>query len=138
MNWKQFIIAVIVGFIALGVMDYVIHELILGGAYEPLAGTVLRAREDMNSNLWAMILAEIIFVVMFVWIYTFGVKGKGLMEGVRYGLYIGLLYSIVPSVGIWAMIPVSGWLCWMWIIFSLIETIILGLIVGAIYKTVRA
>jgi len=92
----------------------------------------------MNSKLWAMILAEIIFVVMFVWIYTFGVKGKGLMEGVRYGLYIGLLYSIVPSVGIWAMIPVSGWLCWMWIIFSLIETIILGLIVGAIYKTVRA
>jgi len=43
MNWKQFIIAVIVGFIALGVMDYVIQELILGGAYEPLAGTVFRA-----------------------------------------------------------------------------------------------
>ena len=138
MNWKQFIIAVIVGFIALGVMDYIIHEVILGAAYAPLAGTVFRTREDVNSRMWAMLLGELIFVVMFVWIYTFGFKGKGIVEGVRYGLYIGLMFSIVASLSAWAMVPITGWLALMWTIFGLIESIILGLIVGAIYKTVRA
>jgi hypothetical protein len=137
MNWKQFFIAVIVGFIALGVMDYIIHELILSSAYEPLAGTVFRTEEDMNSKMWAMILGEIIFVIMFVWIYTYGVRGKGPMEGVRYGLYVGLMFSVISGLGTWASVPITAWLAWMWIIFGLIETIILGLIVGSIYKTVR-
>jgi hypothetical protein len=137
MNWKQFVIAVIVGFIALWVMDYLVHELILGSAYEPFAGTVFRTEEDMMSKLWAMILGEIIFVLMFVWVYTYGVKGKGAMEGVRYGLYIGLMFSVVSGLGMWASTPITAWLAWMWIIFGVIETIILGLIVGSIYKTVR-
>jgi len=138
MNWKQFFIAAIVGFVALFALDYFIHEVLLGGAYEPLMGTVFRTQEDMFSKMWAMILGQIVFMLMFVWIYTFGVRGKGVMEGLRYGLYIGLMFSVIAGAGTWATTPISGWLAWMWIIFGLIETIILGLIVGAIYKTVRA
>lgn len=137
MNWKQFVIAVIVALVALGVMDYLINVVILGDAYESLMGTIFRTEEDMCSKMWAMYIGEFIFVLMFVWIYTYGVRGRGIMEGFRYGIYIGLLYMPISSLAMWAMLPVSGWLAWMWMIFGLIEMIILGLIVGAIYKTAK-
>lgn len=138
MNWKQFFIAAIVGLIALLAMDFVINVLILGGIYAPFKGTIFRTDEAMNSRMWAMILGEIIFVAMFVWIYTFGLKGKGAVEGLRYGLYVGLLFSPVSALGTWATVPINAAITWSWMISGLIETMILGLIIGAIYKTVRA
>ena len=137
MNWKQFIIAVIVGLVALGAMDFIVNVLLLGNAYAPLMGTVFRSEVDMNSKMWAMYLGEFIFVLLFVWVYTHGLKGKGIMEGLRYGLYIGLMLWVLSSLAMWAMFPVTAWLAWMWAIFGIIEMIILGLIVGAIYKTAK-
>ncbi len=138
MNWKQFVIAVIVGFVALGVMDFIVNVVLLADAYESLMGTVFRSEVDMNSKMWAFYLGEFIFVLLFVWVYSYGLKGKGIMEGLRYGLYIGLMLWVLSSLAMWAMFPVTAWLAWMWIIFGVIEMVILGLIVGAIYKTVRA
>ncbi len=137
MNWKRFVIAVIVVFVAMGVMDFIINVVILGDACEPLIGTIFRSQDDMNSKMWAIYVGELIFALMFVWIYTHGVKGKGIMEGFRYGLYIGLLFMPVSAAAMWAMIPISCWLAWMWTIFGIIEIIILGLIAGAIYKTAK-
>ncbi len=137
MNWKQFVIAVIVAFVALGAMDFIINVVLLGDAYESLMGTVFRSEADMNSKMWAFYLGEFIFVLLFVWVYTYGVKGKGIMEGLRYGLYIGLMLWVMSSLAMWAMFPVTAWLAWMWMIFGVIEMVILGLIVGAIYKTAK-
>lgn len=137
MNWKQFVIAVIVGFVALSAMDFVINVVILADAYAPLEGTVFRNKADMDSKMWAFFLGEFIFVLMFIWVYSHGLKGKGIMEGLRYGLYVGLMLWVLSSLAMWAMFPVSAWLAWMWAIFGVIEMVILGLIVGAIYKTVR-
>lgn len=138
MDWKKFVIAAIVVLVALGVMDYIINVLILADAYEPLMGTTFRAEDEMNSRMWAMYVGEILFAFMFVWIYTYGIKGKGIMEGFRYGLYIGLLYIPVSSLGMWASIEISGWFVWMWMIFGMIEMLVLGLLAGAIYKPVKA
>ncbi len=136
MNWKKFIIAVIVGFVALLVMDLIIHGVILCDTYESLSGTVFRAETDMKT--WAMYIGTFIFALLFVWLYTFGVKGKGVMEGFRYGVYIGLFYSVTSSLYMWASMPIPASMAWLWAIIGLIEMIILGLIVGAIYKTPRA
>lgn len=138
MNWKRFVIAVIVVFVAMGVMDFIVDILILRGAYEPLIGTVFRSQEDMNSKMWAIYVGELIFALMFVWIYHHGVKGKGIMEGFRYGLYIGLLLMPVSALVMWTLIPISCWLAWMWTIFGIVEIIILGLIAGAIYRPIKA
>jgi len=72
MNWKRFIIAVVVGYIAIQIMDFIIHWGILGETYKALAGTVFRAEGEMP--MWPMYLGGILFTLMFVWIYTYGVK----------------------------------------------------------------
>lgn len=136
MNYKRFIIAVVVCYIAMQIMDFIIHAVMLGETYQLLAGTVMRTGEDMK--MWPMYVCSFIFILMFVLIYTHGVKGKGIIEGVRYGIYIGLLYCIYNAFGQWAVYPISAWLAWMWVISGLIEMIILGLIVGAIYKPAEA
>ena len=137
MNWKRFINAVIVGFVALFVMDLIIHVLILGEIYKPLTGTLLRSEADMNSKMWAYYIGAFFFTLLFVWIYTYGVKGKGVIEGFRYGIYIGLFYIVVGSFMCWPIFPIPGALLWLWILFGMIEMIILGLIVGAIYKPAK-
>lgn len=137
MNWKRFINAVIVGFVALLVMDFIIHWGILGEIYKPLTGTLLRSEADMSSKMWAYYIGAFFFSILFVLIYTHGVKGKGVIEGFRFGIYIGLFYIAVGSLMTWPMIPFPGALLWLWTIFGMIEMIILGLIVGAIYKPIK-
>ena len=99
---------------------------------------LFRSEADMNSKMWAYYVGAFFFILLFVWIYTHGLKGKGVIEGFRFGLYIGLFYMVVGSLMTWPMLPIPGSLLWLWMIFGLIEMIILGLIAGAIYKPVKA
>ena len=58
----------------------------------------------------------------------------GTMEGVRYGLLIGLLIYPVGMLGSYAMYPLPFWLCAVWLICGIVETTISGVIAAAIYK----
>ncbi len=98
MNWKKLLIAALVVFILLQVTDFIIHGPILGGVYEPLCdGKTFRTEEDMNSYMWVMILMGLIFSFLFTFIFAKGYEGKGVMEGVRYGIIIGFFFVFVNS-----------------------------------------
>jgi len=56
------------------------------------------------------------------------------MEGVRFGVLIGLFTSIPMAFGTYAMMPIPGSLAWQWFIFTLVETILLGIVAAAVYR----
>ena len=99
MNTKRFILATLAVFIAGMILDYLVHMVILKGAYEALASIW---RTDMNSLMWLMYVGSLIFAFLFIYIFIKGYEGKGIMEGVRYGLIIGLFFLIPSAFGQYA------------------------------------
>ena len=77
MNIKKFLIASLLVFVTLQILEYVIHNLILSSTYESLQAVF---RPDMMDKMWIFYLTGIIFSLLFVYIFSKGYEGKGVAE----------------------------------------------------------
>ncbi len=131
MNGKRFILASIVVFVVYEITDWIVHSLILSGVYQRLQSLW---RPDMMDKMWIMYVTAFIFSFLFVYIFTKGYEGKGVAEGFRYGLYIGLLMNIVGMFNQYAVYPVPLSLTVQWFIYGMIQFIIIGIVTALIYR----
>ncbi len=133
MNTKKMIIAVIAVFILLEATNFLVHNVILSKTYEGMAN-VFRSLEEMNRRMWRMLIADLVWSFFFVFIFIKGYQNKGLMEGVRYGVYIALFMNFVAAVAQNVVYPIPYTLALQWFIFGSIQCIILGIVTALIYK----
>lgn len=131
MNMKKFLLASLAVFVTLQVLDFVIHSLLLGAVYSELE-TVWRT--DMADKMWVMYVTGIVFSLLFVYIFSKGYEGKGIMEGIKYGLIIGLVVHFVGSFNQFVVYPIPYGLTWQWVIYGVIELMIAGAVASLIYK----
>ncbi len=88
----------------------------------------------MMDKMWIMHLTSLFLSFLFVYIFTKGYEGKGVGEGVRYGLLIGLLMNGVGAFNQYVIYPVPFKLAVQWFIFGTLEFIIAGIITALIYR----
>ena len=135
MNPKKFWIVFIVIFVVYEITNYVVHGLILGPTYmsEEVA-PVFRPQAVLNSTMWVRLFTELVWSFFFTFIFVKGYESKGIMEGVKYGIYMGLFYSFVFAYQSYWMYPLPYSLALQWFIFGLIQCVILGILAAMIYK----
>lgn len=133
MNTKKMIIAVIAVFIILEVTSFLVHSIILSKTYEGLAN-VFRPMEEMNSRMWRMWIADLVWSFFFVFIFIKGYQNKGILEGIRYGIYIAMFMNFVAAVAQNVVYPVPYTLALQWFIYGFIQSILLGVVTALIYK----
>ncbi|MBD3223779.1 MAG: hypothetical protein GF313_03570 [Caldithrix sp.] len=131
MNWKRILMATIIVYIVYEVINFIVHGVILSGAYQTMADTW---RTDMQSKMWVMYIGDIIFALFFVVIFAKGYEGKGLMEGIRYGLLMSGFVIIPGMLAQYSVYEVTFVLTLQWIVFGFIKLIIIGMITALIYK----
>lgn len=135
MNVKRFWLAFVVVLVLLFVTDWVIHGGILRATYESEGvKEAFRTMEEMNSKMWIMWLMYLVWVFFFTFIFVKGYENKGIMEGFKYGIYIGLFYSMASAYGNYVVYPIPYTLAFQWFLYGLIQCVIFGLAVAAIYK----
>jgi hypothetical protein len=134
MNVKRFIIASLAVFAGFEIMDAIVHGGILAETYKGLNNVW---RPDMMSKMWIFHLGSAILAFLFTYIFIKGYENKGIAEGVRYGIIIGLFANIPYGFYSYAMYPLPLTLCLQWFAYGMIEFIICGLIAAAIYKPVK-
>ena len=134
MNTRRFIIASLVVFAGFEIIDMIIHGGILAKTYEGMNIW----RSDMMSKMWIFHLGSFVMAFLFTFIFIKGHENKGIAEGARYGVVIGLFANIPYGFYSYAMYPLPFSLCLQWFVFGMIEFIICGLIAAAIYKPVEA
>lgn len=127
------IIAVIAVFIILEVTSFLVHSIILSKTYEGLAN-VFRPMEEMNSRMWRMWIADLVWSFFFVFIFIKGYQNKGILEGIRYGIYIAMFMNFVAAVAQNVVYPVPYTLALQWFIYGFIQSILLGVVTALIYK----
>jgi hypothetical protein len=135
MNQKKFWIAFIVIFIAYEITNFLVHGLILGSTYmsEEVA-PLFRSQEVLASTQWVRLFTELVWSFFFTFIFVKGYENKGIMEGIKYGVYMGLFYSFVFAYQTYWMFPMPYSLTLQWFIFGLIQCVILGILAATIYK----
>ena len=139
MNTKKLLITFIVVFILLQVMDYIIHGVILSSNYQmEEVKAAFRPEAEMNSNMWMIWVGGLIWSYFFAFFFAKGYEGKGIMEGLRFGFYMGMFWALVTSLQSYAMMPIPFSLAIQWFIFGLIEMLILGVVAALIYKSKEA
>ncbi len=127
---KKILLGFIAVFIAMSVMDFIIHGVILESAYKATANLW---RPDMQSKMWIYSVIALIGSFFFSFIFSKGYEGKGIVEGARYGLYIGIWMSVGMAYGTYGMIAIPYSMAIQWFLYGIIEYVIAGIILSLIY-----
>ena len=131
MNLKRFILAAAAVFVTTAVLEYLIHWVFLRAEYEATQ-QLWRTEAEMKTGL--MLIVGIITALLFVYIFTKGYEGRGLLEGVRYGLIIGVFMMVPRAYMSYAVMPIPYSLALKWFLYGLVEFIVIGTVAAAIYR----
>ncbi len=98
----------------------------------PANASLLRAPADMNLALGYS--ASLIGFFVFAYAYAKGYEGgSGALEGLRFGVIVGLLLACFSGVWSYVMMPVSGAFAVAMVVDAIVEMTIFGVVVGLIY-----
>ena len=135
MNTKKLLIAFVVVFIVLELTNYLIHMVLLSSTYaEEAVKVIFRPEEEMMSKMWIGYIVDIVWSFFFTYIFIKGYENKGIVEGLKYGLYIGLFYMFGMAYGSYVVYPLPYSLVLQWFIYGMIQCLFLGVVVAALYK----
>ena len=133
MKNKTFWIGYVVVFVLLQVIGYLIHEVMMGDTYEALA-SIFRPEEQMNEMMWMMMLSGVVVLFLFCWIFTKGYEGGGIIEGVRYGVLMGVFLGLPTSLDAYVIYPLTQYVATVWFVSAVVSFAIGGAVFAAIYK----
>jgi hypothetical protein len=129
---KRFIIAFIAAYIFLFVWGWLLNGVLLKDIYAQTPN-LWRTQTEMRSLFHWILIGQALIVFAFVMIYATGFAGGGVVAGIRLGILLEIA-AIGMRMGVYAVQPFPGKLLVYASIGGLIEMIITGAIVGAIYK----
>ena len=134
MELKKIVPAIVVGYVLLLALGYLIHSIWLRPVYEQYA-SVWRPHEVFLQKRWVMWFGQLIFTVLFAWVYTCGVEKKPWVgQGIRYGIIMTLLTVVPPVCTEYAAFPIAYTLAVKWMVAGAVQLVVLGLVVAVFLK----
>jgi len=127
---KRFILAFMAAYIFLFVWGWLLNGVLLKDLYAETPN-LWRSQSEMAG------LFHWIVVFSLVMIYASGFAGGGVLAGIRLGVLLEIA-AIGMRLGFYAVQPIPGRLILYGSIGGLIEMVIVGAMVGAIYKPASA
>jgi hypothetical protein len=131
---KRTIFAVVVSFLLIGVMSHVVHTMWPIPIYSHYE-LIWALRANRIPHRWLLWLGQLIFIVVFIWVYDKGVQPKPWVgQGLRYGLIMTLLTVVPAACTNYALYPVTYTFLAKWIAEGGLQLILLGLVVAGFCK----
>ena len=129
---KKLLVGFIAVYVAMVVTNMIIHVVILAPTYhtEEVARVM---RPEAEAKTWIYFVTSAIISFFFTLIFSKGYEGKGIGEGLRYGLYVGLLMATPMAYDSYASYPLPYSLALQWFIYGMIQYLILGAVVAMVY-----
>lgn len=138
MDFKRVALAAVVALVVDTVYAMVVWMGILGGemARFPL---VFRSEADMNTYLPLMFVGGLVGLFSLVYVYAKGYEGgSGVAEGFRFGLLLAVFMTGFVSIAIYGSLNIDGQMGLMFSIGSFVELLIVGTVIGLMYKPAAA
>jgi hypothetical protein len=129
---KRFIIAFIAAYVFMFVWGWLLNGVVFKDIYAQTPN-LWRPQSEMMSLFYWILIGQALVIFAFVMIYASGFAGGGVIAGIQLGILLEIA-AIGMRMGFYAVQPFPGKLIVYGSIGGLIEMIIVGAIVGAIYK----
>ena len=129
---KRFILAFIAAYIFIFLWGWLLNGVVLRDVYAQTPN-LWRPQSEMIGLFHWIIIGQALVVFAFVMIYASGFAGGGVMAGILLGVLLEIA-AIGMRLGFYAVQSIPGKLIIYGSISGLIEMIIVGALVGAIYK----
>jgi|WetSurMetagenome_2_1015567.scaffolds.fasta_scaffold321235_2 hypothetical protein len=130
MNWKRFLWASLVITVVREGLDFPFDTFILLPDFRKLG----LLRPDVTSTAWLMFVVDVLVTLLFTYVFVKGREGKGILEGVRYGIVIWLFVTVPTGLGAWMLFPIPMTLIMKWVLNGLVLFLISGILAAAIYR----
>jgi hypothetical protein len=127
---KKLLLGFIAVLVVFEVVNFIVNGIMLMSAYEATRNIW---RPDMMSLLWVFHVIMVIGAFFFVLVFSKGFEGKGIMEGIRYGLYIGIWMGVGYAYGTYGMIAIPYSMALIWFVTTVIQYMLAGIVVAAIF-----
>lgn len=138
MQGGRFWVSVLGVLVASVVYNLVVHGVLLFPLYEPYKNVFrVTTTEERNLLYLLHLLAQLVFAVLFVYVFTKGYEGRGWLEGLRYGVLVGLLMVLPTAVTVVAVFPLPFRFVFIWSLSGLVWTILCGIVTAAVYRGPR-
>jgi hypothetical protein len=131
-NIPRFLLSTLIGFAFIFGSDFVIHQKLLMDMYIETK-ELWRPHETMQEFFPYMLAAQLLFAAIPAYIYTRNHEGKGIMEGVRFGIPLGLLFAVTMAAS-YVWLPISATLAGSWGAAGFVQGLGLGIIYSITYK----
>ena len=132
MNFGRVAAAAIAAWIVYLGLSPLVNNVLLADLYARHA-SVFRPEAEMNLTFGLG--ATLVGFFVFAYAYAKGYEGgSGAVEGLRYGVLVGLLLATFSVAWNYVVLPVSGTLAVAWIVDVIVEMAIYGTAVGLIYQ----
>ena len=132
MNNQRFILSVIAVFAFMFAYEFIVHGQLMMPMYMETQ-QLWRPEESMKELMpWSLGIC-LALAAAITWLFTRHYEGKGMEEGVRFGLYVGLIMGLVQA-GAYVYLPISLNLAIAWLVVYVIEGIGAGVILSLTYK----
>lgn len=128
---KRIGLAAVAVFVVWAIMDFVIHGLLLRGAY---IATASLWRPQAEMKLGVMYLAVFLAALAFSAVYGWFVTPKGPATGWKFGLLYGAGVGVGMGYGTYAVMAIPYTMAFTWFAGSAVEGLVAGLVVGAIIR----
>jgi len=129
---KRFIFAFVAAYIFIFLWGWLLNGVVLKDIYAQTPN-LWRPQSEMMSLFHWIIIGQALVVFSFVMIYASGFAGGGVIAGIQLGVLLEIA-AIGMRMGFYAVQPFPGKLILYGSVSGIIEMIIVGAIVGAIYK----
>lgn len=135
MSTKKFLLAGSAAFVVIFALEFAMHGFLFHPLYAATA-SVWRPPEYANKLMGLMVLGQLIFSLVFAFIYAKGYEPAkaGAAQGMRFGFLIGLLTSPFSALMWYVVLPVPETLAAAWFVAGMVETLVAGAVVGALYR----
>jgi hypothetical protein len=129
---KRFVLAFIAAYIFIFLWGWLLNGVVLKDIYAQTPN-LWRPQPEMMSLFHWIIIGQALIVFAFITIYVSGFARGGVIAGIQLGVLLEIA-AIGMRMGFYAVQPIPGKLILYGSVSGIIEMIIVGAIVGAIYK----
>ena len=133
MNVKKLMLATLAVGVVTIILDFIVHGQVLQGMYYSKLTNLFRADAPMAG----LIVGDFVAALVFVWVYArvYDSFGGGPKGGATYGLYAGVLVNFPTWIFMHMLfVGFPYGLSWVWTIYGIVASAILGAVAGATYK----
>ena len=135
MNWKKYSIAVVISFVAMMLLGYVLHGVMLKESYATLPSGMLRSDADFTARFHWLALGHLILALAATWIYAYGAENKPwIAQGIRYGLALWAIAVLFPNFTMFAVQPWVRMVMVKHTLADLVVMLVTGLCIAAVYR----